>query len=53
MVRLADTEIHNVAAYMRGIIAKEATKIRTHQFKPVLDTIVVNLVNMKSVVFQS
>lgn len=51
MVRFADSEMHNVAAFMGGVAAQEVTKILTHQFLPMADSMVLNFAQQCSIVF--
>ncbi|PXF47707.1 NEDD8-activating enzyme E1 regulatory subunit [Gracilariopsis chorda] len=51
MVRYANTELHNVAAFMGGIAAQEITKILTQQFVPLDNTLIVNMAEQSSITF--
>eukprot|EP00178_Gracilaria_changii_P027573 TRINITY_DN88_c0_g1_i5.p2 TRINITY_DN88_c0_g1~~TRINITY_DN88_c0_g1_i5.p2 ORF type:complete len:683 (-),score=139.36 TRINITY_DN88_c0_g1_i5:9008-10849(-) len=51
MVRYANAELHNVAAFMGGIAAQEITKIITQQFVPLDNTLVVNMAHQSSTSF--
>lgn len=53
VVRYANTELYNVAAFMGGIAAQEITKIVTGQFVPIDNTLIVNLALQTSVTFQA
>ncbi|CAN8070647.1 unnamed protein product [Agarophyton chilense] len=53
MVRYANAELHNVAAFMGGIAAQEITKIVTQQFVPLDNTLVVNMAEQSSTTFSA
>jgi len=51
MVRYANTELHNIASFMGGVAAQEATKLLTRQFVPIENTLIVNFASQASVTF--
>lgn len=51
VVRYANSEMHNVAAYMGGVAAQEAVKIVTRQFVPINNTLIVNFATQTSSTF--
>ncbi|KAI0565934.1 NEDD8-activating enzyme E1 regulatory subunit APP-BP1 [Gracilaria domingensis] len=51
VVRYANAELHNVAAFMGGIAAQEITKIITQQFIPLDNALIVNMAEQSSTSF--
>jgi len=51
MCRFGASELHNIAAFMGGVVSQEVIKILTHQWVPINNTLVYNGMNSTTTVF--
>lgn len=51
-VRAGNSELHNIASFVGGVVSQEAIKLLTHQYVPMNNTFVFDGMKSRSEVFQ-